>query len=496
MLAFSRSRMCVLFVSLFATLPSSASAQECTLEPDGLDDSCCSDVTLDLPDFPLISVGGAGLCISNCSETTTVQVDVLVEVASPSTTATCTQYVAPIAVRSDPGGADLLTGSLTMDYSRTWMEIPDEGSDRYQVWRFVVKVDLATPLSAGAQVCPVPNCIPEALSGKGYDEAFFYGYVDYARRCPTGEFESVLVLFHNCDLFIHGGTAASLKPDDPTPFHRDTKYAVVAPRAGFVRFDQSTAVPGWEWTAAGGDLYPDVNVPYPMPGGMRTVPGSTPVVGTGITCGSPPTPVINPRCSATAREPIDNTFEPIPELFPGRALGGAYPVLPATCDCVIGGGTQAAIMFLLGGTRMCNDNNSSFVSLDVANYNYGYPWVHNHQVRLGKWTGAGAAYPGNERVYMSEGFVAYYDACRASGDESTVDFFYGVYTRDGFALDGFPLETTLTFFDAASNYSVDLPLGTYVPQGFVGCVSSMNVGPVRVSTTNHVIGAVFGPHVE
>ncbi len=476
-----RRRAFAFLAMLFATSSLSIAAQ-CTLDPDGLDGPCCAqNVTLTLPQFPPISLEGLGLCITDCSEPTTDEVTVSVLVDPPSTTATCTQYVAPIRVQDDLG-ADLLTGSLTMDYSRTWMEETDPPvEDQYQVWRFLVKVDLATPLGAGSQSCPVPTCIPVAPSGQGHEKAFFYGYVDYARLCSTGAFESVLVLFHNCDLFIHGArgkNAISKTPDNPVPFHPDTKYAVVAPRAGFVRFDQTGPPPfPWEWTAAGGLLLPTAQYPFPMPGGMRTVPGTAPVVASGITCQTP-TPGAGGPCTAIAREPIDNTVPPI-EGFPA---GGATVLLGKLCDCLINtNGRQAAVTFLLGGAPPCGAQNSSFISLDTLQYGFGFPWLHNSQVRLGKWVGS--AYPGNERVYMSEGFIGYGDACQPSGDYASADFFYGVYTREGFALEGFNEPgATLTFFDAASNYSLETPVGTYVPSEFVGCVS----------TTNHVIGAVFG----
>ena len=86
-----------------------------------------------------------------------------------------------------------------------------------QVWRFVVKADLSLGGTGGG--CSRPSCLPS------HPTAFYYGYLDYAFDCATGQFDTVLVLFHNCDEFIHNPVFSSV----PGVFNPGRTYAIVAP---------------------------------------------------------------------------------------------------------------------------------------------------------------------------------------------------------------------------------------------------------------------------
>ena len=203
----------VLAALALATAPP-ATAQ--CLVPDGLSGPCCLPAAPSLPtSFPPLPMPGLGVCWDACTPTTQACVDVMLAGFNP--TPLCTQYQVDLSV-TDCLGVPIMSGVVTLDYTRTWEELEPVTAVSMQVWRFAAKVDL---ISSGisATTCPEPSCTAAA------GQAFFYGYVDYVRNCATGAVEGALVLFHGCDRFIHDPAFSSI----PGSYHPTRSYAIVAP---------------------------------------------------------------------------------------------------------------------------------------------------------------------------------------------------------------------------------------------------------------------------
>jgi len=135
----------------------------------------------------------------------------------PVLAAVCGQYAVPFDLIGC-NGVDLLTGSLVLDYTRTWEETLSTGVVDHQVWRFAAKADLALAFSQ-VPTCPVPDRLVSLT------QCFLHGYVDYAFNCPNSTWEAVVVLYHGCDAFQQAPVLSS----NPGVFHPSTSYAVVAP---------------------------------------------------------------------------------------------------------------------------------------------------------------------------------------------------------------------------------------------------------------------------
>ncbi len=210
---------------LFAASAFSASAQ-CVL-PDDLDGGpCWGATTAALPDFPALATTVRNLCWGDCAVTADQTFDL--EITSPrkarhrtrAPIPLCSYYVARYTVK-DGAGTVLWSGAMRLAYSRTWLETA--GATSYQVWRFLANGDLRPTADAGGTPCPVPACAA-AFNNKVH----FTGYVDYARHCGTGVFESAGALGHEVDSVTHvaGFTRSGA-------FHPDRGYDFVWPAEGF-----------------------------------------------------------------------------------------------------------------------------------------------------------------------------------------------------------------------------------------------------------------------
>ncbi len=234
-----------------------AGAQAC-IGPDGLEGSCWEPTTAILPDFPSLDLPGLGVCWLGCELED--QGDLQLVVDTPLETR-CGQYRAALTATPSGAASPVLQGMLYLDYTRTWLELAPQG--RYQVWRFVAKVDLAgDPFGGpgGPPGCPVPSCIGSLPT------AFFYGYVDFALDCNSGEWESAVVLFHNADAWIHGQNSSS------TPgfgLHPERTFALVAPHTPENPFDPTQIISHPNGEALAGSVR---NVGHPMDPGWRASP--------------------------------------------------------------------------------------------------------------------------------------------------------------------------------------------------------------------------------
>lgn len=398
-------RSALALLTLLATaLPTGA--QLC-FGPDNLSGPCCAPTADVLPAFPPTSLPGRGLCWSQCNlgAQPTIRVNI-----SPPVQTLCGQFVAKVDV-FDAGGAPILTGPMTLDYTRTWAEGTAVGSIDYQVWRFVAKADLSR-IPGVPPACPIPSCLP------AHPTAFFYGYVDYALQCGSINFEQSVVLYHNCDRFIHTPGIS----DKPGVFHPGVSYAIVAPDTTVNPFVPALIVP---------------------PAGILTAEAV--------------------RDVGTTASPLCIDEEPI-------SSGTHLPIFQG-CACPLGLAPPKNSVNLFDGIGSCPDASglvSSFKARDTTPM--GFPWVYMLGTSIGSWT-TGASYPGPERVIVNEGVFDYYDACvlPAPAVGKFIDVMYGATTQSGYFVVPSPL-TPLTdrFIDMASNFAK--PAGVPAVPPFIGSV--------------------------
>ncbi len=304
----------------------------------------------------------------------------------------CGQYLASFT-QLDCAFNPVLGGVIEMNYTRTWEEITST-NQRLQVWRFAIKSDVFPVLANPPDPCMVPPCL------FAHPTAFYYGYMDYALNCLTGQWECAIVMFHNCDEFIHDPLISAL----PGVFHPDRSYAIVAPD-----------VPANPFVAA--NLTPPVGA-IVSEAVRNTVPP-------GVTC--------------IAEDPIQGNVQ-----FLGDGCGCQFALNPKQLN---------ARRFLATGT--CVAAGFGPTSFSTLNLWPVYPWFHMMTTSIGTWTGAGA-YPGIEKAWVDEGAILYHESCDTT---SYGEVYYGGSTADGYTVvptdPVFP--TTQNFTDIASNVSFPLP---------------------------------------
>lgn len=377
--------------------------------PDNLDaGTCCGPVT---PNFPIWTQGfepGLGVCWDNCVPST--QNDLLVSWIPPQPSG-CASYTSQLTVMDAPSGAPLLAGTMNLDYTRTWYELNASGQD-VQVWRFLVKADLASVTIAGPD-CPIPDCLQPLGS---QSTAFFYGYLDYAQLCsnPAVVYQHALVLFHGCDFLIHKPGLSSAGGT----YHPTKSYAIVAPHSTVQPF-----VPG--------------NLPFTGGGlafeGFR---GNTPVGGA-ITC-------------QTEDRLVSGAIQPFAQ---GCLCPLSFTPPQNTLSFVSGVGNCA---FVPGQTNDFESLNLAFPTL---------PWPYMVTTSIGRWSSP-AVYPGQEAASVNEGLFRTFDIC------DNVDYFevkYGSTTEGGwtaFVYPGGPPATRL--FDLVDNWTA--PVGGPHPLPLMGNV--------------------------
>ncbi|MEM7310596.1 MAG: hypothetical protein AAF682_28225 [Planctomycetota bacterium] len=393
---------------LTSTLLAGAAGAQCFV-PDGLSGPCWEPTDANLPDFPGAQLPGLNICWDACDPT--AETCLQVNIDNPMQVS-CDQYIAEL-ITFDCAGMPLLTGKVTLDYTRTWQEIGASPNIQYQVWRFVAKVDLAQVIAGIDPGCPIPNSLGT------YETAFYYGYMDFARNCFTGEWEHSLVLFHNCDAFQHQPGISS----KPGVFDPGTTYAIVAPS-----------------TSAN----PFVPAAMPAPGGSMVAEAvrlsADPAIGGCVN---------EERISQGVIQPIGQGCMCPFALFPGQVTARHIEGI-GSCPTPIGPG-------------------SSFRSLNVFP---GFPWLENVTTSIGSWTTT-SSYPGPEAAWVDEGVYLYDDSCAtAAGTPSLfADLLYGASTSKGFEIlfdSTFGAPLTENFTDLASN--VSFPVGTPLPLPLVGDV--------------------------
>lgn len=406
-------------LALTLALATTSAAQLCPA-PDGLDGPCCAPANPMLPAFPPITTPASTICYEACVPQP--KECARVELGLPMPT-DCTAFDVDYKLLDCNTGAEILSGVVHLDYTRTWREVqsgPAGGQQQLQVWRFLAKGDLSGTPEEGEN-CPVPPSL------NTYDSAFYYGYVDYVKNCQTQEFRAASVLFHGCDAFVHD----PLLSDKPGNFNPETSYAIVMPDTPANPFQP--ALMG----APGGVLNEEA---------MRTV-------------------------RSLSGMPICRTEEDL-------GFGQLVP-LGNACLCPLGFAAPQVTASAMAGQGTCPDplgNPSRFQSLNLFG---NTPWLELVSHSIGHWT-TNLSYPGPEQAWVSEGLFSYHDACATapgqfSGD--SIDLFYGATTKDGFPafqigddLGGGGQQLPDAFVDLASNFSHKLGLGNPVQFPILGSV--------------------------
>ena len=403
-------RFSALVVAVALTVAAPNTSAQC-FGPDHLDAGlCCQPIVPNLPSFPAATPPGSGICWSGCTVAGTL--DLRVQWTPPSQIV-CGEYISQLTVSDAGSGVTLLTGTLILDYTRTWEEVDTTGV-LTQVWRFAAKADLSAVSGVPPSPCITPSCI--APIGP-YGTAFYYGYVDYANCDLTLPWDNVLVLFHNCDRFIHSPGLS----DKPGVFHADRSYAIVAPHSAVQPFVPMNAV------ASGGPLIGEAT---------RNVNSSSPPLGV-----------------CTVEDEV---------------IIGDMTVFGAGCICSFSTTPNQQTLRKLEGQNACLNAagiQGAFTSVDLGFPTF--PWLHLVSTSLGSWT-TPTVYPGKEFCWVDEGVFAIQDAC--TGDFAEIK--YGGSTRDGW-MPLLPVGVVLDdFTDLADNYSAPL-FGPY-PGPFVGSVRPSN----------------------
>jgi len=209
---------------------SGVAAAQCP-KPDGLDGGpCCAPASLQVPTFPNFNQPALEICWRDCNVNSVLPytarwkfLNFGVGTPGGGVVGPCGEDLVALELRA-PGNVLHWSGTLRLQYARTWMETGPGGFPT-QVWRFLVNGDLRAV--AGIPIpCPVPACAPAFGN-----VVRFTGYIDQALNCaivPT-TYQRAWMLTHVCDFVDH---AAGFPRAGA--FHPDRSYSFVGPAAGFV----------------------------------------------------------------------------------------------------------------------------------------------------------------------------------------------------------------------------------------------------------------------
>ncbi|MBI1853325.1 MAG: hypothetical protein HYR85_23550 [Planctomycetes bacterium] len=369
-----------------------ASAQNCM--PDGLQGgTCCQPATITLPVFPAVTDRAHFVCFETCD--VRAEGDVCIQLGAPRVAHLHNQppipsiYLIRLTIQTcSLNPRDVWNTNLRAQYSRNWLaavETPGGPPDT-EVWRFLVNGNLAPSAFLtqhfGRNRCVVPPCVSQ------FPKPHFWGYIDYARNCATGEWQASMALQHDCDAYEHNGSS-----DRPGTFHRDDSYAFVAPAAGFTA--NSATIP-----AAAGHVFQDQDAI------RKNLWASLPNI--------------------TAHE------EP---LVSGNWVQGA-----STCPCSAGVGTRQDVQMTVIGAGECNTQFQTIGGAPV-------PFV---QKRIGQWSTGPGRYPGNQSLLMVEGVLQVIDGCTSGGTVEYVKGVATVGGYQAFRLSQSPLASQFVDLGSAN----------------------------------------------
>ncbi len=386
------SRLALSTVAALALAVPASNAQ--CFGDDNLDNGpCCGLTQANLPDFPGVQMGGLGVCWDACAVVD--KNNIRVEWGTLNQTV-CGQYVTPLRVIDGATGTILLDGPMTLDYSRTWIEIDPTGI-AHQVWRFVAKVDLTATAPAGA----VPPCpVPLNLVQNPNATAFFYGYLDYVDCQTTPGFgpRNALVLYHPCDRFMHTPGFSS----QPGAAHGDDAFAIVAPH----------------------------NAAQPFTPVNQKAPGG---------------PVI---------EGATRNVSPSPQVcfVEDQVSVGSIAALAAGCLCTVQKNPKQHTIRDFNAMTTCPSPVGVPGDWDSQAVNFPtLPWFEMVTTSIGFWSTPGL-YPGEESAWADEGLFIHQDVCQGS----FIEIKYGGSTNKGWDALSFAGNQLGSFTDIADNWSAPL----------------------------------------
>jgi hypothetical protein len=360
-----------------------AHPQAACFTPDGLNGPCWAPVNANLPNFPTITLPSTSICWVNCTPT---QACTNIILPAP-VLVRCGVYTIAMRV-TDCSANGLLGASLNLDYTRTWLET-DPAGIAHQVWRFVVKADV-TPAVPPTVSCTVPPCLGP------HPTAFYYGYLDYALNCSTGSYEAALVLFHNCDAFIHNPLFSSR----PGVFHPGMSFALVGPQTAVNPFLPVAAAPP---------------VGLIVAEAVRNVP--------------PPGAI-----ACLTEDPVN----------------GLMQFIVSGCVCPFALNPKQTTARILQGKGLCVDPVFGPTSFQTVNPMAPFPWLHDITTAIGTWTNPAGPYPGDEFAWVDEAPMLYRDSCPQA---AFGEIYYGASTSKGWMVVPSPQILTQNFTDLASNRS-------------------------------------------
>jgi hypothetical protein len=388
---------------------------------DNLNGPCCSAAVSNLPAFPNYQSPGQAICWTNCNLSGQVKTQTIL---TPPIQTDCTGYQANIEVNDFNNGTTYLFGKVTLDYTRTWEEQPPvAGAFPIQVWRFAAKADLHTSSPSLPGTCPVPK----ALSL--YPTAFYYGYVDYAFDCSTAQWETSIVMYHACDLFINK-PGISATPAPAGGLDPNKSYAFIAPDTAANPFVPSNNL------YTGGPLFGE---------GMRlkNLPGT-------LLC---------------------NTEDPI--------TSGILNPIFQLCLCPISLLPMQQSVNVFNGQGLCVDSSGVAGNFQSLNLWPAFPWFHLVTTSIGNWTTMNS-YPGAEVAWVDEGAFLYKDPCGFGPglNGGSYEVMYGGSTAKGYQVSPNPVyPVSQNFKDMASNFYNGVGVPFPSPLGLVG----------KVMPTRHLI---------
>jgi hypothetical protein len=367
--------------------------------PDGLNGPCWAPANTTIPTFPAITLPGTSICWQQCTPT---QACTNIVLGAPALVR-CGVY--SVAMTVDDCTAPQLASTLNLDYTRTWLEVDPAGA-MYQVWRFVVKADVTPvpPLNPG---CLVPPCLGP------HPTAFYYGYIDYARDCTSGAIEAALVLFHNCDRFIHNPFFSNR----PGAFHPNTSYAIVGPSTAANPFVAAAAV------APQGQVAMEALRNVPLPGSVL--------------------------------------------CFTEDVAKGVIQFIINGCVCPFALMPKQTTARSIRVAGQCVDPSFGATTFQTVNPGNPFPWLHDITTAIGNWVNPIGPFPGQEFVWVDETPAIFRDSCSVTGFGEVC---YGASTSKGFQIlpaGGLP-PLDPNFTDLASNASWTPAFSPVFP--FVGTV--------------------------
>ncbi len=213
-----RTRSLCLGVLLFATTITADSTAQC-FGNDGLSTGpCCAPSATNLPPFPPMQLGGRGACFNDCS----LELQFPTQNVLISTQVLCDYLLVDFSLNS-PSFA-MPNQVLVAKYARTWLEFPTPGAVT-QVWRFVINGDLNySNVAPSAIGCPVPF---SAVAPYNLPVNYF-GHLDYALNCATGNWSCAYALTHFCPTDMHAPWSA--RPIAAASTWAKRTYHLVAPQ--------------------------------------------------------------------------------------------------------------------------------------------------------------------------------------------------------------------------------------------------------------------------